>query len=235
MVFTVRRSTRARRARVTVTPGGEVLVTLPTRAPVRWADELVREKWGWIDRHVTRARRDRARLRARPGLEDGRPVPYRGIPHRVVVEVLRAGRGPTRIVHSDTLEPTIGVVLADGDERPVGQILEGWLRLRARETIERRVGLRAGQVGARPKRVRIGDQRSRWGSASRRGTVSFSWRLILAPASVLDAIVVHELAHLVAFDHSPRFWRLVRSVTPHSDAARRWLRANESELRAALD
>jgi predicted metal-dependent hydrolase len=220
---------------VTVTPAGEVLVTLPTRAPARWADELVRDKADWIDRHVTRTSHERARLRARPRLEDGRDVALGGVSHRFVVRLQPALERRSVVIHDDTSTPTLRVLLARADERPVGQILEIWLRAEARATIERRVAVRAPQLGAKPKLVRIGDQQSRWGSASRKGTVSFSWRLILAPAAVLDAIVVHELAHLVFFDHSRRFWRLVRSVTPHADAARRWLREHESELRAALD
>ncbi len=67
------------------------------------------------------------------------------------------------------------------------------------------------------------DQRSRWGSASRRGCVSFSWRLIHAPPEVLDYVVVHELAHLLAPGHNPRFWRVVAAILPDHKARRRWL------------
>jgi hypothetical protein len=114
-------------------------------------------------------------------------------------------------------------------------ILERWLRAEARLLIDRRVAVRARDVGVTPVRVAVRDQRTRWGSASRAGTLSFSWRLALVPPAVLDYVVVHELAHLADFSHSPRFWARVRAVVPDADRARQWLRAHEGDLRHALD
>jgi predicted metal-dependent hydrolase len=78
-------------------------------------------------------------------------------------------------------------------------------------------------------------QRARWGSASRDGSLSFNWRLLLAPPFVLDAVVVHELAHLRIRGHSRSFWSLVERHAPRTVEARRWLRAHHRELLAALD
>jgi predicted metal-dependent hydrolase len=90
-------------------------------------------------------------------------------------------------------------------------------------------------VGVTPTRVSVRDQRSRWGSAARDGSLSFSWRLVLAPTFVLDAVVVHELAHLRHADHGASFWALARRHAPRTDEARRWLRAERDALRSALD
>jgi predicted metal-dependent hydrolase len=87
----------------------------------------------------------------------------------------------------------------------------------------------------RSGRLSVRDQRSRWASASARGDLSFSWRLILAPPFVLDAVVVHELAHLRVRGHSRAFWSLVERHAPRTPEARRWLREHARELRAALD
>jgi predicted metal-dependent hydrolase len=85
------------------------------------------------------------------------------------------------------------------------------------------------------RRVTIRDQRTRWGSASRSGTLSFNWRLILCPPSVLEYVVVHELAHLKVSGHGTAFWRLVGSHYADAAAARHWLKQHHDEIRNALD
>jgi predicted metal-dependent hydrolase len=110
---------------------------------------------------------------------------------------------------------------------------ERWYRDQARRALTdtaRREGQRLGLDGW--KRVRIGDQRSRWGSCSARGTLSFSWRLVMAPAWVADYVVVHELCHLRQMDHSPRFWRLLDEACPGRRRAQEWLRVHGPELLA---
>ena len=86
-----------------------------------------------------------------------------------------------------------------------------------------------------PRSVTIRDTTSRWGSCSRRGALSFSWRLILAPPAALDAVAAHELCHLRVFGHSPAFWALLETRVPDHAAWRRWLRRHAPELHAALD
>jgi predicted metal-dependent hydrolase len=80
------------------------------------------------------------------------------------------------------------------------------------------------------KRVSVRDQASRWGSCSSTGVLSYSWRLILAPQFVLEYLAVHEVAHLVEMNHSPRFWRLVTAYCPDETRARAWLDAHGSDL-----
>jgi hypothetical protein len=97
------------------------------------------------------------------------------------------------------------------------------------------VAVRAAEMKLEPRQITVRDQRSRWGSASRRGTVSFSRRLVLSPPDILDYVVVHELAHLRWAGHGARFWALVHRHAPGADHYRRWLWTNEPRLRHALD
>ncbi|MGZ3587737.1 MAG: M48 family metallopeptidase [Candidatus Limnocylindrales bacterium] len=233
--FAVVRSGRARRPRLTIRPDGSLQVTLPARAPERWASELVGDRLGWIAHHRARILEQRSALAARPALEDGRLITLGGIAHGVRVTTAPAGVRRSRVVHDDLPEPVLRVALAAADPRTSAEVLEAWFRGNARATVMRRVAIRARDLGVQPAALAIRDQRSRWGSASRRGVVSISWRLVMAPAWVLDYVVVHELAHLLDFSHSARFWELVRRLVPESDAARRWLRAHDIELRHALD
>jgi len=105
-------------------------------------------------------------------------------------------------------------------------------RLAVRELVAMLIDEEAPAIGVEPARVQIRDQRSRWGSCSTRGTLSFNWRLVLAPFDVLDYVVVHELCHLREPNHSRRFWRLVEQRRPEWRAQRDWLHEHGPELLA---
>jgi predicted metal-dependent hydrolase len=105
-------------------------------------------------------------------------------------------------------------------------------RRAARELVAMLIEDEAPELGVEPKRVQIRDQRSRWGSCSTRGTLSFNWRLVLAPFEVLDYVVVHELCHLREPNHSRRFWKLVELRRPDWRAQRDWLHEHGPELLA---
>jgi hypothetical protein len=109
--------------------------------------------------------------------------------------------------------------------------LTAWYRRRAAQVIARRVALYAPRIGVSPTRITIRDARTRWGSCSPTGALSFSWRLLMAPPAVLDYLVVHELCHLKRADHSPRFWALVEAHCPGFRARRAWLRDHGDILR----
>ena len=115
------------------------------------------------------------------------------------------------------------------------RILAAWLRERATEAINAAIAAHAPALGVAPTRVDIRDPRSRWGSASPKGRLMFSWRLVLAPSDSLETVVVHELAHLRVFGHGPGFWALVAARRPTHLADRAWLRRNSHALHAALD
>jgi len=121
------------------------------------------------------------------------------------------------------------------ENRSTAEILEQWFRSQARREIEARVAERSREMAISPKRITIRDQKTRWGSASRSGTLSFSWRLVMCPPSVLDYVVVHELAHLNVSGHGRGFWRLVERHFPDARAARKWLRDHHDDVKHALD
>ena len=208
------------------------MVVLPRRMPASEADRLVAEHAAWIDRHVSRVDAERERLTLRPPLGEGRVLTVAGDPYRVSTvdaRSARPARGRVDVV-------TGGLIVRLGrDGQDTGELLERWLRRRARAVLDERVAARARELDVRPGPISVRDQRSRWASASASGALSFSWRLVLAPPFVLDAVVVHELAHLRVRNHSRRFWALVEHHAPRTLEARRWLREHATELRAALD
>jgi predicted metal-dependent hydrolase len=104
---------------------------------------------------------------------------------------------------------------------------------RARAIIGGRVAHWAGVLELNYNRVSVKNQRTLWGSCSRRGNLNFSWRLAAAPPEALDYVVIHELCHLREMNHSKKFWAHVRAACPDYGARRRWLRDNTASLMAA--
>jgi hypothetical protein len=112
------------------------------------------------------------------------------------------------------------------------EVSESEARTAARELVGAVADEESEALGVVYRRIRIGDQRTLWGSCSPRGTLSFNWRLALAPLSVLDYVVVHELCHLRVPDHSTRFWALVQKRRPSWRVQRDWLHQHGPELLA---
>ena len=199
-------------------------------------EAFLRERQSWVLRHLDALARERESIRARGGARDGGLVPYRGELHRVRVAsgTARGRRSMVERAGTDAGDELV-VHLARGDRRSLQRILQAWLRERATETIARAVAAHAPDLGVTPTRIDIRDPKSRWGSASRKGRLMFSWRLVLAPPGSLETVVVHELAHLRVFGHGPAFWALVAKRRPTHLADRAWLRRNSHGLHAALE
>jgi predicted metal-dependent hydrolase len=214
--YSVRRSNRARRVRVTVHPHGQVEVVLPQRAREREAAAAVAQLRPWIERRLGEAAALRARVAARAGT-----LAYLGTPLRLVPEPGRLRvhrRGDELIVPQEDAGPAI----------------ERWYRRAARAEIAPRLDAAATAIGRPYGALTIRDQRTRWGSCSAKGAMSFNWRLLLGPEDVLDYVVWHEACHLVVMDHSPRFWSLLEHHLPGYRVPRRWLRANGPSLVLSL-
>jgi predicted metal-dependent hydrolase len=210
--YRIRRSDRAQRVRVTVGVAEGVEVVLPRRASARDAEAAVHELGDWIERRLRALERAREEAGAPPG-----HVPYLGEALRLVPEP-----GRTRAHRRG------GVLLVpDADPRPA---LEHWYRRAARSEIAPRVERAVADAGLDYARLTIRGQRTRWGSCSTTGTLSFNWRLLLAPEPVLDYVVWHEVCHLEVPDHSKRFWRLLARHRPDYRDQERWLRRYGSTL-----
>jgi predicted metal-dependent hydrolase len=212
--YTVRRSERARRVRVTVDPARGVEVVLPRRAAEREAAAAIRELWPWIERRVAELDRVRATVAAR-----GQTVPYLG---RALA--LRPEPGRTRVHRKGDQ------LLVPGDDDGGREALERWYRRAARTEIAPRLDSACEQSGTRYTKLTIRGQRTRWASCSRGGAMSFNWRLLLAPEPVLDYVVWHEVCHLEVMDHSPRFWALLGRHCPDYRDHARWLRRHGATL-----
>ena len=219
--YKIRRSDRARRARIVVDADG-VEVVVPRRMALRHVEPFVAEKQEWIERTLARYRQE-----AIAALADGGFVRYLG--ERLDVRVrVEPGRVRPHVARRGDL---LTVKVGEPGEGAVADALERWYRKRTREEVVPRLDAATARAGTRWTRLSIRGQRTRWASCSEDGAMSFNWRLLLAPMEILDYVVEHEVTHLEVLDHSPRFWRLLGSRCPAYREHERWLRRNGHSLR----
>ena len=220
--YQLRRSTRARRLRLSIRPGG-VEVVAPLRARASDIAAFIDQHRAWIDVKLETLQRI---LAAHPGsaqLRDGGTILYRGQPVRLRV---RAGARP-QVLQTSGIEVIVRSAVADADlEAAVERLLTRWLRWSAQNDALEYVERHARPNDLLPAAVRVKEQKHLWGSCSAKGAINLNWRLILAPPAVFEYVVVHELCHLREAHHQAPFWRLVGQILPEFEAQRRWLRAN---------
>jgi predicted metal-dependent hydrolase len=201
-----------------VKPDGSLLVRVPLQASKAVIEMFVEKNRGWIEKHQAKA------LAALPlasrGYMPGATFPYLGTTYPL--EIVEGQREPLQLNGS--------FKLAASYQSEAPSAFERWYREQARQVLPARVAFFAEQHSFQYKRIRITSARTRWGSCSAAGSLSFSWRLIQAPLAVVDYVVVHELVHTVVHNHSKGFWQKVGTILPEYQERRRWLREHGQEL-----
>jgi predicted metal-dependent hydrolase len=205
-----RHNERARRLVLRLNADGTAaLVTVPHGASRLQAIAFVHRSSDWLS----------ARLKQHGEniyLRHGSHIPLRGEDHEIRHLPLRRG--------TVAIDPLARTILVPGDPLHLSRRLTDWLKRAAKEELTAASQRYAALMGARYRRITIRDQKSRWGSCSAAGDLSYSWRLILAPAYVLDYVAAHEVAHLVHMNHGTRFWRLVLTHCPDAPRAKKWIK-----------
>ncbi len=150
----------------------------------------------------------------------GAVIPFLGVEHRI-----RHRPNARGVVWCDDQEIHVA-----GQEAHLQRRVNDWLKLEARREIEAKAYAKAEQIGKKIKRITIRDTKSRWGSCTSEGELSFSWRLVFAPRHVMDYVISHEVAHLKEMNHGPRFWKLCGELCRTVNASREWLEENGTDL-----
>ncbi|MDE2182274.1 MAG: M48 family metallopeptidase [Alphaproteobacteria bacterium] len=213
--MSVKLNPRARRLIVKVHPTtGEVSVTAPSKRALDRAVEFARGERDWIARQL-------ARVPSRVVLVPGVRIPFRGEDHLILRDADERGV---------TIDEDKSIIRVGGRAEHAPRRLQDFLKRRARLEVETRSFEFAARIGAKPRRVTVRDTASRWGSCSTTRSLSYSWRLILAPPFVLDYVVAHEVAHLREMNHGASFWRLVRELVGDVKRPQAWLRQHGVSL-----
>jgi predicted metal-dependent hydrolase len=223
LIVSVRESDRAQAMRIIVGPRRPIEVIVPSGTPDTAVETFLASKCDWIARKVAAAEEIVRRPRML-GLEG--KVWLQGEPLRTEHVAGKAPRAELRD----------GVLRVTGKHSEAADAIERWYRREARRRISSVAEREAARLGLRFNSLAIRDQKTRWGSCSRRGNLSFSWRLLLCPSEVLDYVAVHELLHLRKPNHSKAFWQMLESAHPGWQDQARWLREHGQELHEyALD
>jgi predicted metal-dependent hydrolase len=215
----VRRHRQARRYTLRIhAVTREVVLTMPPRGSLKEAHAFALKHGAWIA----------SRLECLPqpsAFTDGGIVPLRGTEHRI--EHRRGARG---VVWTEVARDGARLLCVAGQVPHINRRVLDFLKREALRDLERASRRYADRLDVKIRRISVRDQSSRWGSCSSTGMLSYSWRLILAPPHVLDYLAAHEVAHLVELNHSPKFWRVLNSLCPEMDRAKKWLDANGAGL-----
>lgn len=210
--ITLKRSARARRFSLRVSRlDGRVTLSMPLRAREAEAMAFAKAQEQWI-------RDTLAAMPVAAGVGIGALVPVEG---RMLRLVQGGGRG-VRVV-GDTL-------VVAGDPAVAGARAGAFLKALARERLVAASDRYAAEIGRKVARITLRDTRSRWGSCAHDGALMYSWRLVMAPPSVLDYVAAHEVAHMVEMNHSDRFWAVVGRLYPGWQVQRKWLHTEGQAL-----
>jgi predicted metal-dependent hydrolase len=195
--------------------GESFTLTLPKRQSLISAKAFIETSRIWIQNTLAkRGRADEAR--------DTSTIMLRGQTYTIIPTGKSRG-----LVSVDDTSRTLHV---PGAEAHMKRRLTDWLKCEAERELRAASSIYAAKMEARFTKVTLRDQKSRWGSCTTDGALSYSWRLILAPPHVLDYVAAHEVAHLKEMNHGPRFWRLVLKHCPTARTSMSWLKANGHKL-----
>lgn len=218
----IRRHPTARRLTLRVShTARSVVLTMPRHTDFREADRFLARSLDWV----------LERLEGVPEavpFMPGAAIPLRGEVHHIEFAGRVTGRPVVEVVAS--AEGCPARLLVSGAPEHAPRRLGDWLIAEAKRDLDARVAHHAAKLKLRARRVTLRDQKSRWGSCSSDGQLSFSWRLVMAPPLVLDYVAAHEVAHLAEMNHGPRFWRLVKETMPRLEEAKLWLRTQGMDL-----
>jgi len=223
--YTTKRSPRRRRLTITVERDRSIVVHAPDGISDEQIRRVVESKWQWIHEKVGHPRKYQ-QLPHPPGKEmvSGESALYLGRQYRIEV----IGKGLDRIQFSRHFL----VPASEGEKRT--EAMREWYILKAKAKLVPRAALHARALGVDVSRVRIVDNRFRWGSCTMKNNINFNWRLIKAPMFVIDYVIVHELAHLIESNHTPRFWNIVRAQTSTMEKAKTWLKEHGQLLEQTI-
>ena len=209
----IQRLVRSKRKTLALTV--ELDGTLTVRAPLRMKDadiyHFIATKANWIERRQAKIREEAVTPHQ---YVDGETFWYLGreIPLRIIPE------GKPALVMDGSFK------LTKSAQPKAGIVIIAWYRNQARAVLSGRVEFFARKYGFKVKKIRISSARTRWGSCSLKETLSFTWRLVMAPLEVIDYVVVHELCHLNEMNHSKAFWARVEAILPDYKQRRKWLK-----------
>ena len=225
LAYTIKKSAKRCKLTISVERDRSVVVHAPEGMSDEKIHQVVESKRQWIYEKIGHPQKYQ-KLPHAPGKElvNGESALYLGRQYRL--EVVKTGLPEVQFAQRFLIPAT--------QKEKREEALREWYTRKAKEKIIPRVKRHAGEIGVEVAEIKIVDSLYRWGSCTVKDNVNFNWRLIKAPMFVVDYVIVHELAHLMEANHTPRFWNIVRTQAPTMDKAKAWLKEHGQLLEEAI-
>lgn len=201
-----------------ITADAALVIRAPHHTSLSYIERLLSKKMGWIQKIMARIM-SRPRVLPREFI-DGESFLYLGKTYKMRIE-----RNAAKLIAFKN-----GFILNTKDKNRARDLIINWYKAEAKRKITERVEWCARRFGLPFKSIKITSAGKRWGSCGTSGNLNFSWRLIMAPTSVIDYVIIHELAHLEHKNHSKAFWNSVKVMYSNYEKAMSWLKQNEGTL-----
>jgi predicted metal-dependent hydrolase len=226
ITYQVERSDARRTVTIGVDPSIGVLVKVPSDAPLRRVDDIVKTKAPWILQRLVEFR-EIGQGPAPKEFVAGESYTYLGRSYRLKIERSSDTSKPFASLQGAFLSVTLPRCdTADQREAIVRRAVVAWYRKQADRRLPERVEVYASRAGLRPPPVFVREQEKRWGSCNSKGELRFNWRVMMAPMPLVDYVVAHEVCHVIVRDHSTRFWKLLGTILPEYENRRARLRVD---------
>lgn len=228
--FEIKRGNRKKTVAIHVNSTATVTVLSPRYLDEEKIRSFVQKKAHWIieKQEIMKKNRDSNSVKE---FVSGESFPYLGKYYRLkVMKSFTETEEKCKLVNGRFLVEVNGKLDSEGDRTAVKKALIDWYLEHAEDKIKERASRFARLIGKWPASIKIKNQEKRWGSCSRTRIVRFNWKIIMAPISVMDYVIVHELCHLIHPHHSPHFWQKVQSIIPDYKKRRDWLKQLSSQI-----
>lgn len=217
------RSKRRRTSQIEIR-NKQVVIRAPHYLPQFLIKKFVKDKYNWISKHLNQQSQQPTPKSKQ--FVDGEHFLLLDTPFTLHTETCKS-----TYTHFSDQKLTIGVPSrVQNTKQYVRKKMEAWYKETALNHIQERTAFHAKQMGGTPTSIKVREYKRRWGSCSSQGALSFNWRIIMAPPTAIDYVVIHELAHLQEFNHSKKFWTLIEQVMPDYKTQIKWFK-NEAAFK----
>ena len=221
--YTIEKRSRRKTASISVSPKNEVSIIVPEHLSDEQIRGIIDRKANWIRSKIKFNNEVRHLYKPREYIS-GEAFSYLGRNYRL--KVISGEAAPVKLENGRFYVQIPPDIHPQDQDAYIESELRLWYQSRGLKKLKERVAMYAKRLDTKPTGVGIKDMRSQWGSCTIGGEIAFNWKIVIAPISIIDYVVAHELCHLTHHDHSKEYWRLLQSVLPDYKERKEWLRVS---------
>ncbi|MFW5702621.1 MAG: M48 family metallopeptidase [Candidatus Dojkabacteria bacterium] len=220
----IKRYSSSKKLRLISSGSGDIRLTAPKRASFEQIHSFIRQNTDWIQSQTNNQQTQLNKLR----IDSGETLSILGLDYKLIKKTLPSGK---LRIYLDELQAELLVFAPESySKEKLREEFKNKLKDIAKEEIWQNTTRYSALMRLPFAKLRVREQKTRWGSCSSKGNLNFNWKLLLAPARVMNYVIVHELAHLEHPNHSKEFWKLVEQYHPSYKQDRNWLKENAMQL-----